>query len=420
MRTRLILAAVLILRVAFAQEITTPEKFFGFQLGADKKMARWDKIVEYYGVLEKQSGGRMKVINMGPTSEGNPFLMVIITSPANLAKLDRYREVNAAHQRPARPDRGGGPHTGRRGQSHHRAIQSMHATEIGGTQMAPELAYDLLARKDEETQRILDNVIYIEVPCFNPDGEIMVTDWYNKTLGTPYEGTNPPWLYQKYAGHDNNRDAFQTNMPDSQYMAKILFTDWRPEAYVDHHQHGRQRRADFPAALRRADPALRRPDPLARAELVRRAHGVQRGRGRPVRRHQRRQYSGWGHFGLALDHALPQHRRHAHRVRRAHLATPQFVHPDELRGEHAQPAGLRSPKPSSPIRGRADGGICATSSTGRKSPLGRARSGRAQPRNGPLERLSEGQAPDRARRRRQAGRIPHLHAAARSADRRSR
>ena len=87
---------------------------------------------------------------------------------------------------------------------------SMHATEIGGTQMAPELAYDLLARKDEETRRILDNVIFIEVPCFNPDGEIMVTDWYNKQLGTPYEGTNPPWLYQKYAGHDNNRDAFQT------------------------------------------------------------------------------------------------------------------------------------------------------------------------------------------------------------------
>src|SRR4051794_4034543 len=93
-RLRLIVPALLILRSAFAQEITTPEKFFGFQLGADKKMARWDKIVEYYGVLEKQSGGRLKVVNMGPTSMGNPFLMVIITSPANFAKLDRLREVN--------------------------------------------------------------------------------------------------------------------------------------------------------------------------------------------------------------------------------------------------------------------------------------------------------------------------------------
>src|ERR1700684_3364973 len=94
MRNRLILAAFLTLRGAFAQEITTPEKYFGFQLGADKKMARWDKIVDYYAVLEKQSAGRMKVINMGPTSEGNPFLMVIITAPANFAKLDRLREVN--------------------------------------------------------------------------------------------------------------------------------------------------------------------------------------------------------------------------------------------------------------------------------------------------------------------------------------
>src|ERR1044072_5641468 len=91
---RSILISLLLLAPAYTQEITTPEKFFGFQLGADKKMARWDKIVEYYGVLEKQSGGRMKVVNMGPTSLGNPFLMVIITSPAKFAKIDRLREVN--------------------------------------------------------------------------------------------------------------------------------------------------------------------------------------------------------------------------------------------------------------------------------------------------------------------------------------
>ena len=68
------LACLMLPGLAGAQEITSPERFFGFQLGADKKMARWDKIVEYFGVLEKQSGGQMKVVNMGPTSEGNPFL----------------------------------------------------------------------------------------------------------------------------------------------------------------------------------------------------------------------------------------------------------------------------------------------------------------------------------------------------------
>src|SRR5580692_11831240 len=91
---RMILSAALVLGAAMAQEITTPEKYFGFQLGADKKMARWDKIVEYYGVLEKESGGRMKVINMGPSTMGNPFLMVIITSVANHAKLEAIRHAN--------------------------------------------------------------------------------------------------------------------------------------------------------------------------------------------------------------------------------------------------------------------------------------------------------------------------------------
>src|ERR1700685_3109042 len=153
MRNALVLTALLSAS-AFAQEITTPEKFFVFQLGADKKMARWDKIVEYYGVLEKQSGGRMKVTNMGPTSEGNPFLMVIISSPANFAKLERLRQVNLSLSDP----RGLTEAQARALTDEGKAVvvqsMSMHATEIGGTQMAPELAFDLLARNDEETQRI--------------------------------------------------------------------------------------------------------------------------------------------------------------------------------------------------------------------------------------------------------------------------
>src|ERR1700733_12984896 len=95
---KLLRAAVLLttalVATATAQKITSPEKFFGFQLGADRKMARWDKIVEYFYLMEKESGGRLKVINMGPTSEGNPFLMAIITSPANMARLDRLKEIN--------------------------------------------------------------------------------------------------------------------------------------------------------------------------------------------------------------------------------------------------------------------------------------------------------------------------------------
>src|SRR5271156_1748020 len=180
----------------FAQStVTPPDKFFGFQLGADRKMARWDKIVEYYNVIEKQSGGKMKVINMGPTMQDNPFLMVIITSPKNLANIDTIRKNNLTLVNPHSTPEAEIKKIVATGKVVIVQSMSMHATEIGGTQMAPELAYDMLARKDEDTQRILDNVVMIEVPCFNPDGELMVTDWYNKTLGTPYEGSNYPSLY---------------------------------------------------------------------------------------------------------------------------------------------------------------------------------------------------------------------------------
>ena len=136
MRTPLLLSALMILRAACAQDITSPEKFFGFQLGADKKMARWDKIVDYYGVLEKQSGGRMKVINMGPTSMGNPFLMVIFTSPANFAKLERLREVNLRLSDPRGLTDAQGHALVDEGKAVVVQSMSMHATEIGGTQMA--------------------------------------------------------------------------------------------------------------------------------------------------------------------------------------------------------------------------------------------------------------------------------------------
>lgn len=164
-------------------QVTPPDKFFGFRMGADRKIARWDKIVEYYRVLEKQSP-KIKVVDMGASTEGNPFLLVIISSPANLAKLERLRQVNAKISDP----RGVSETEIRKLVAEGRAVicqsMSLHATEIGGTQMAPELAFDLLTRTDEEAQRILDNVIFLMVPSFNPDGQIMVTDWYNKTLGT--------------------------------------------------------------------------------------------------------------------------------------------------------------------------------------------------------------------------------------------
>jgi len=327
-----LLATLLLSGLAAAQEVTTPEKFFGFQLGADKKMARWDKIVEYYGVLEKQSGGRMKVVNMGPTSMGNPFLMVIITAPANFAKLDRLREVNARLCDPRGLSEAQAHALVDEGKAVIVQSMSLHATEIGGSQMAPELAYALLARHDEETRRILDNVIFIEVPSFNPDGQIMVTDWYYKQLGTPYEGSNPPWLYHKYAGHDDNRDAFQTNLVESQYMARILFTEWKPEAYVDHHHMGGNGARIYLPPY--AEPVRPYADPILWRELswygAHMAYKEEEAGLSGVINDAI--YSGWGHFGFHWITPFHNIAGMLTESASARLATPQFVHPDQLRG----------------------------------------------------------------------------------------
>jgi len=166
-------------------QVTAPEKFFGHQLGADRMLARWDRIVEYYKLLEKESG-RLKVIDMGPSTMGNPFLLLVVSSPANLAKLEEVRQINAKLSDP----RGIPEAEIKKLTADGKAVvvQSfgLHATEVAAAQTAPEFIYELASRQDADTQRVLDNVISIMIPCFNPDGQIMVADWYKKYVGTEY------------------------------------------------------------------------------------------------------------------------------------------------------------------------------------------------------------------------------------------
>jgi hypothetical protein len=314
-----------------ASSFTSPEKFFGFQLGADRKIARWDRIVEYYKQLEKESP-KLKVVDMGPSTMGNPFLALYISSPANLAKLEQLRQINAKISDP----RGATEAEIKKLVADGKAViiqsMSLHATEIGGAQMAPELVYDLLSRTDEETQRILDNVVSIMVPSFNPDGQIMVTDYYNKTLGTEYEGSGLPWLYHKYTGHDNNRDAFMANMIESQYMAKVMFREWIPQAYVDHHHMGSYGARIYVPPY--AEPVRPGADPLIwREHSWYGAHIAYKeeeaGKSGIINMSQ---YSGWGHFGFHWITPFHNIAGMLTESASARLATPLFIHPDQLRG----------------------------------------------------------------------------------------
>jgi len=326
----LLLAFLLVPSPSLAQ-VTAPETFFGHQMGADRKLARWDQMVEYYKTLEKQTD-RLEVVDMGPSTMGHPFLVLFISSGANLARLDEYRQMNAKLSDP----RGVPESEIKKIVVAGRAVivqsMSLHATEVGGSQMAPELAYDLVSRSDPDTRRILDNVIFIMVPSFNPDGQIMVTDWYRKYVGTEYEGANLPWLYHKYVGHDNNRDAFQTNMIESQYMAKIMFREWIPQAYVDHHHMGSYGARLYVPPY--ADPVRPSADPLVWREIAwygghiaykEEEHAMSGIVNAAI-------YSGWGHFGFHWITPFHNVAGMLTESASARLATPLYIHPDQLRG----------------------------------------------------------------------------------------
>jgi len=317
---------------AAQSQIPPPEKFYGFQLGADRKLARWDKMVEYYKLLEKGSP-RIKVVDLGPSTMGNPFLLLYISSPANLSRLEQLRQINARLADP----RGIAEGEIKKMVAEGRAVivQSfgLHATEVAAAQTAPEVAYELATRTDPDTERVLENVVFLMIPCFNPDGQIMVADWYQETLGTEYEGASYPSLYHKYVGHDNNRDAFQTNMVESQYAARILFREWIPQAYIDHHQMGSYGARLYVPPY--AEPIRPAGDPLVWREMSWYGAHIAYKEEEAARSGivNAAIYSGWGHFGFHWITPFHNVAGMLTESASARLATPLFLHPDQLKGE---------------------------------------------------------------------------------------
>lgn len=310
--------------------ITPPEQYFGFQMGADRKLATWDKIIDYFYLLESESE-RLKVINMGPSAEGHPFLVLVISSPENLSNLHRLQEINKSISDP----RGISEESIDKYIDEGKAVifQSMglHASEVGGTQMTPELSYDLLSGNDSETLRILDNVLFFMIPCINPDGLVMITNWYEETVGTEYEGLSMPFLYHKYSGHDNNRDGDYLNLVESKYTAKMMFVDWPPQAYIDHHHMGTYGARFFVPPY--CDPIRPYADPLVWREISwygsHIAYKLEEQGFQGIL--NAAQFSGWGHFGwhwITPFHNIAGMLTESASVR---LATPVYVHPEQLK-----------------------------------------------------------------------------------------
>jgi hypothetical protein len=240
--------------------VQTPEQFLGFRVGTDNKLVRWDKIVEYMRTVAAASP-RVNVRELGQSTSGNPFIVVEVSSAETLQNLDHFKALERKLY-----FQGGAPTAAERdeifrtGKAVVIVTCSIHATEIGASQMSVELVHRLATDQSPEVKKILDNVIFLLVPSLNPDGQILVTDWFNQTLGTPYAGTSTPWLYHPYVGHDNNRDMYMFTQKESQLTAKLLWHDWFPAVWLDEHQMGGSGARIF--VMPATDPINPNVDPL--------------------------------------------------------------------------------------------------------------------------------------------------------------
>ena len=223
-----------------AAALQTPEQFLGFRVGADTKLARWDRIVDYMRLVAGASD-RVRVRELGKTTNGNAFIAVEIASPDTQKKIDYYRKLQRRlYFQDGVPTDRQRDEIFQSGKTVVLITCNIHSTEIGASQMVLDLVYRLATDGSPRTMQVLDNVIFILVPSLNPDGQIMVVDWYNKNLGTEFESSPMPWLYHPYVGHDNNRDMYMFTQKESQLTARLLWHDWFPAVWLDEHQQGSQ------------------------------------------------------------------------------------------------------------------------------------------------------------------------------------
>ena len=218
------------------KSILTPSEHLGFEVGEDRKLAGWADIMGYFQTLGELSE-RVRTVEIGRSTKDNPFLMAVISSPENLASLKEYKDIQSrlADARTIPNDDEAAQLIGQ-GRAVVAITCSIHATEVGATQMSMLLAHELATGSGAGVQDVLDSVILLLIPCANPDGLVDVKEWYESTLGESYEGVMPPFLYQHYTGHDNNRDWFMFTQQETRLVVEHCFNAWRPHVVLDMHQ----------------------------------------------------------------------------------------------------------------------------------------------------------------------------------------
>lgn len=240
-----------------AQSIPTPKQHFGFNIGDDYKLANYTQTEAYFKKLA--ASPRAKFVDIGLTEEGRHQLMLIISSPENLKRLDFYKNISAKLSRAEGLTDASASAMAAEGKAIVWIDGGLHASEVVGSHQLIETAYQLVTRTDEETLRILDKDIILMVHA-NPDGQELVANWYMQGTDDKKRNTMTPRLWQKYIGHDNNRDFYMMNMKETQNITRLQYLEWMPQIIYNHHQSG-------PAGSIVAGPPFRDPfnyvyDPL--------------------------------------------------------------------------------------------------------------------------------------------------------------
>ncbi len=231
----LLLAGIFLLNNLFAQ--ISPKEHFGFTIGDDYQLANFSQTADYFKKISEQSD-RVKLVGIGMTEEGRTQPMLIVSSPENLKNLEQYREISQKLARAEDLTESEARTLAEKGKAIVWIDGGLHATETLGIHQLIETLWNLVSRKDAETMRILDNTIILMTHA-NPDGHELVSNWYMREEKPENRSLqNLPRLYEKYAGHDNNRDFFMMNLKETQNMSRQLFVEWLPQIMYNHHQRG--------------------------------------------------------------------------------------------------------------------------------------------------------------------------------------
>lgn len=231
--------ALAVSSTAFAQPapsaVPSPKDVLGHTPGEDFWLASYDDALTYFRALDAASD-RVQLVRVGTTTRGLDWHIALISSPRNLAQLERWKDVSRRLAWTKGVDESAARELARTGKAIVHIDGGLHATEAACAQATIVLAHQLAtAAGDPTIDRILDEVVLVLWFSMNPDGQNMVAHWYAKNLGTPYEVAELPWLYQEYIGHDNNRDGYMNNMLESRVVTATTL-EWNPQVFYNHHQ----------------------------------------------------------------------------------------------------------------------------------------------------------------------------------------